>query len=77
MLSQLIKRRSWVMLPHCPGPGTASAPDGNMLPIVQLFWLKELKALKQFPSLQTPPRYNLNQVIETIKVSKHIGPANR
>jgi hypothetical protein len=48
-----------------------------MLPIVQLFWLKELKACKQLPSLQTPTRYNLNQVIETIKASKPIGPASR
>ena len=49
------------------GPVTAYVYDWNMLPIGQALWLKELETYKQFPPLQDPASYNLDQVIEQIK----------
>ena len=34
-----------------------------MLPIGQLLWEKELYSYKEFPPLQAPETYNLEQVI--------------
>lgn len=51
-------------------PSTAFIYDWNLLPIGQLLWLKELSTYKDFPSLQTPASYNLDQVIEAMKAAK-------
>lgn len=56
-------------------PSTAFIYDWNLLPIGQLLWLKELETYKQFPSLQTPASYNLDQVIDAIKNASHISHA--
>ena len=49
------------------GPVTAWTYDWNMLPIGQLLWLKELESYKEFPPLQDPASYNLDQVMEALK----------
>ena len=49
------------------GPVTAFIYDWNMLPIGQELWLKELESYKQFPPLQSPESWNLNQVTEQIR----------
>ena len=46
------------------GPFTAYIYDWNMLPIGQVLWLKELETYKQFPPMQDPASYNLDQVME-------------
>jgi arylsulfatase A-like enzyme len=51
-------------------PSTAYLYDWNLLPIGQLLWLKELMSYKQFPALQTPASYNLDQIITAIQESK-------
>ncbi len=56
-------------------PSGAFIYDWNLLPIGQLLWLKELETYRDFPSLQTPASYNLDQVIEAIKAAKHISHA--
>ena len=38
-----------------------------MLPIGQVLWLKELESYKEFPPLQDPASYNLDQVMEQLK----------
>ena len=35
-----------------------------MLPIGQALWLKELESYKEFPPMQDPASYNLDQVLE-------------
>ena len=42
-----------------------------MLPIGQALWLKELESYKEFPALQDPASYNLEQVIQQIKNTKN------
>jgi hypothetical protein len=49
------------------GPVTGYIYDWNLLPIGQALWLKELKTYKQFPPLQDPASYNLDQVMEELK----------
>ena len=49
---------------------TAYIYDWNMLPIGQARWLKELESYVQFPSMQDPASYNLEQVIAQIKNQK-------
>src|SRR5262249_53486114 len=49
------------------GPVTAYIYDWNLLPIGQALWLKELETYKEFPPLQDPASYNLDQVIEELK----------
>jgi arylsulfatase len=49
------------------GPVTAYIYDWNLLPIGQALWLKELETYKQFPPLQDPASYNLDQVMEELK----------
>ncbi len=49
------------------GPVTAYIYDWNMLPIGQVLWLKELETYKEFPPLQDPASYNLDQVMEQLK----------
>lgn len=56
-------------------PSTAYIYDWNLLPIGQMLWLKELETYRQFPSLQTPASYNLDQIIEAMKEAKHVSHA--
>ena len=48
-------------------PSTAYIYDWNMLPIGQALWLKELESYKEFPPMQDPASYNLEQVMQQIK----------
>ena len=48
-------------------PSTAYVYDWNMLPIGQVLWLKELETYVNFPPLQDPASYNLEQVIQQVK----------
>ncbi len=48
-------------------PSTAYLYDWNLLPIGQVLWLKELETYKQFPPMQDPASYNLDQVMEQLK----------
>jgi arylsulfatase A-like enzyme len=52
-------------------PSTAYIYDWNMLPIGQALWLKELESYREFPALQDPASYNLEQVIQQIKNTKN------
>ena len=47
--------------------GNAYIYNWNMLPIGQLLWEKELLSYKEFPPMQAPETYNLDQVMEQIK----------
>jgi arylsulfatase A-like enzyme len=49
------------------GPVTGYIYDWNLLPIGQALWLKELETYKEFPPLQDPASYNLDQVMEQLK----------
>ena len=51
-------------------PSTAYIYDWNMLPIGQALWLKELESYKEFPPMQDPASYNLDQVMQQIKTTK-------
>ena len=55
------------------GPVTAYVYDWNMLPIGQALWLKELSSYIDFPMLQNPASYNLDQVLQQIKDMKSSG----
>ena len=44
-------------------PSTAYIYDWNMLPIGQALWLKELESYREFPPMQDPASYNLDQVM--------------
>ncbi len=57
------------------GPVTAYVYDWNLLPIGQALWLRELLSYKDFPPMQSPASYNLDQVIEQVKKMKTISPA--
>ncbi|MEO8345539.1 MAG: arylsulfatase, partial [Betaproteobacteria bacterium] len=57
-------------------PSTAYLYDWNLLPIGQLLWMKELMSYKQFPALQSPSSYNLDQIIKEMQeshVNGHLG----
>jgi arylsulfatase A-like enzyme len=57
-------------------PVTSYLYDWNMLPLGQLLWLKELETYKEFPPLQSPESYNLDQVVAEMKSAKtasHVG----
>ena len=54
-------------------PSTAYIYDWNLLPIGQLLWLKELMSYKEFPALQTPSSYNLDQIIQQMQESNKGG----
>ena len=56
-------------------PVTAYVYDWNMLPIGQALWLKELETYIDFPPMQDPASYNLEQVMEQVKkmASTHVG----
>jgi arylsulfatase A-like enzyme len=49
------------------GPVSAYIYDWNLLPIGQVPWLKELETYREFPPLQDPASYNLDQVMEQLK----------
>jgi arylsulfatase len=53
------------------GPVTAYVYDWNLLPIGQVLWLRELESYKQFPPMQDPASYNLDQVMQQVKESKN------
>ena len=44
--------------------------DWNMLPIGQALWLKELETYIEFPPMQDPASYNLDQVMQQVKNMK-------
>jgi arylsulfatase A-like enzyme len=54
-------------------PSTAYIYDWNMLPIGQTLWLKELETYVEYPPLQDPASYNLDQVIQQLKQAKTAG----
>ena len=57
-------------------PVTAYQYDWNMLPIGQALWLKHLETYVDFPPLQNPASYNLDQVLQEVKemkTSSHAG----
>ncbi|WP_457302322.1 sulfatase-like hydrolase/transferase, partial [Phyllobacterium sp. P5_D12] len=49
------------------GPVTAYIYDWNLLPIGQVLWLKELQSYVDFPPMQDPASYNLEQVVQQVK----------
>jgi hypothetical protein len=51
-------------------PSTAYVYDWNMLPIGQTLWLRELETYINFPPLQDPASYNLDQVMQQVKNMK-------
>jgi arylsulfatase len=48
-------------------PATAYIYDWNLLPIGQALWMRELETYRQFPPMQDPASYNLEQVMEQLK----------
>src|ERR1044071_7741597 len=54
-------------------PVTAYQYDWNMLPIGQALWLKELESYIDFPPLQNPASYNLQQVMQQVREMKSNG----
>ena len=54
-------------------PVTAYQYDWNMLPIGQALWLKELQTYIDFPLLQNPASYNLDQVMQQVQEMKSTG----
>ena len=55
----------------CRHPCTAYVYDWNLLPIGQVLWLKDLQSYIDFPPMQDPASYNLEQVMEQVKQMKH------
>jgi|SRR6476660_6451154 len=51
-------------------PVTAYQYDWNMLPIGQALWLKELQTYIDFPPLQNPASYNLEQAMQQVREMK-------
>jgi hypothetical protein len=49
------------------GPVTAYQYDWNLLPMGQALWLKELETYINFPPLQDPASYNLEQVVQQVR----------
>jgi arylsulfatase len=52
------------------GPVTAYVYDWNLLPMGQALWLKELESYIEFPPMQDPASYNLEQVVQQVKAMK-------
>lgn len=52
------------------GPVTAYVYDWNMLPIGQALWLRELESYVDYPPMQDPASYNLEQVIQQVQAMK-------
>jgi len=55
------------------GPVTAYQYDWNMLPIGQALWLKHLQTYIDFPPLQNPASYDLEQVMQQVREMKSNG----
>ena len=55
------------------GAFTAYAYDWNMLPLGQQLWLKDLETYVNFPPLQDPASYNLQQVMQQVREMKTIS----
>ena len=58
------------------GPVSAYVYDWNLLPLGQSLWLRELETYIDYPPMQSPESYNLDQVMEQVrqmKVSSHAG----
>jgi arylsulfatase A-like enzyme len=49
------------------GPVTAYQYDWNLLPMGQALWLKELESYVDFPPMQDPASYNLEQVVQQVQ----------
>ena len=56
---------------------TAYIYDWNMLPIGQALWLKELETYNEFPPMQDPASYNLEQVMQQVKKTKDRSATDR
>jgi len=57
-------------------PMTAYVYDWNILPLGQQLWLRELETYRDFPPMQDPASYNLEQVIQQVKnmnTTSHAG----
>jgi len=48
---------------------------GNMLPSGQQLWLKDLQTYVDFPPMQDPVSYNLEQVMQQLREMKSTNPA--
>ena len=55
---------------------TAYLYDWNMLPLGQQLWLKWFETLREFPPMQAPASYNLDQIEQQVKSQRHIGPVS-
>ena len=51
-------------------PSTAYIYDWNLLPIGQMIALRHLETFVEFPPMQAPPSYNLQQVMDQIEAQK-------
>ena len=51
-------------------PSTAYVYDWNILPLGQQLWLRELETYINFPPLQNPASYNLEQVMQQVREMK-------
>ena len=56
-------------------PSTAYVYDWNMLPIGQALWLKELETYNDYPPMQDPASYNLEQVLAQVQAMKNHPPS--
>ena len=56
------------------GPMTAYIYDWNILPIGQLLWEKELLSYREFPPLQAPESFNLDQVLAAVRAAHDHPP---
>jgi arylsulfatase A-like enzyme len=56
------------------GPMTGYLYDWNILPIGQLLWEKELMSYKEFPPLQIPESFNLEQVLAQVRAANNNHP---
>jgi hypothetical protein len=54
-------------------PGILNVYDWNLLPMGQALWLKELETYIDFPPLQDPASYNLEQVVQQVRQMKTIS----
>jgi hypothetical protein len=54
--------------------GVCSA--GNILPIGQQLWLKELESYNTFPPLQAPETYNLSGILAEVKKANESHPGD-
>lgn len=55
-------------------PSTAYVYDWNMLPIGQQLWLKHLETYVDYPPMQDPASYNLEQVMQQVQEMKSTRP---